>query len=138
MGPEGLTTEKPMCLQDPFELKHNVCRNLPEKGVRALRSHFEAASRILGQITPEEGLVGGINALFGMQVEVDKGEHIETSLEAVLVGENETVKKIFGNPYAKPVRLPIGAHDVEEIVTTVLQNCLLLRSKGSIQKKKRI
>ena len=129
MGPEGLTTEKPMCLQDPFELKHNVCRNLPEKGVRALRSHFEAASRILGQITPEEGLVGGINALFGMQVEVDKGEHLETSLEAVLVGENEAVKKIFGNPYAKPVRLPIGANDVEEIVTTVLQNCLLLRSK---------
>ena len=128
MGPEGLTTEKPMCLQDPFELKHNVCRNLPEKGVRALQSHFKAASQIFSQITPDERLVGGINALFGMQVEADKGEHSETSLEAVLVAQNEFVKKIFGNPYAKPASLPIGVNNVEELVTTVLKNCLLLRS----------
>ena len=129
MGPEGLTTEKPICLQDPFELKHNVCRNLPERGVRALKSYFEAASRVLGQITPQEGLVGGINALFGMKVEVDKGEHLETSLEALLVDESEAVKKIFGNPYARPARLPVGGDDLEELVTTVLQSCLLLRSK---------
>ena len=129
MGPEGLTTEKPICLQDPFELKHNVCRNLPERGVRALKSYFEAASRVLGQITPQEGLVGGINALFGMKVEVDKGEHLETSLEALLVDESEAVKKIFVNPYARPVRLPDGGDDLEELVTTVLQNCLFLRYK---------
>ena len=129
MGPEGLTTEKPMCLQDPFELTHNVCRNLPEKGVRALKSHFGVASQVLGQIRQEETLVGGINALFSMKVEVDKGEHLETSLDAVLVDENEAVKKIFGNPYARPARLPIGGDSVEQLVTTVLQNCLLLRSK---------
>ena len=129
MGPEGLTTEKPMCLQDPFELKHNVCRNLPEKGVRALKSHFGAASHVLSQIRLEEGLVGGINALFSMKVEVDEGENLETSLEAVLVGENEAIKKIFGNPHARPARLPFGGDSVEELVTNVLQNCLLLRSK---------
>ena len=26
--------DKPLCLQDPFELSHNVCKNLPEKAVR--------------------------------------------------------------------------------------------------------
>ena len=44
----------------------------------------------------------------------------------MLVAENEAVKKIFGN---KPARFSISAKDLEELVTTVLQNCLLLRSK---------
>ena len=134
MGPEGLTTEKPMCLQDPFELTHNVCRNLPEKGVRVSKSHFKAASQVLGQLMLEEakqeGLIGGINALFGMKVEEEKGECFDRSLETVLMGETEIVQKIFGNPNARPARLPGGGSDLEELVTIVLQNCLLLRDKA--------
>ena len=130
IGAEGLATEKPLCLQDPFELTHNVCRNLPEKGVALLKSHFGAASQVLEQLLSdktEEGLVGGINALFGMRVEVENIElHPDKILESVLKGESEIVQKIFGNPHAKPVRLSIGNHDLESLVNTVLAKCLLL------------
>ena len=64
IGADGLATEKPLCLQDPFELTHNVCRNLPEKGVAMLKSHFGAASQVLEQLLSDkadEGLVGGVN-----------------------------------------------------------------------------
>ena len=133
IGAEGLATEKPLCLQDPFELTHNVCRNLPEKGVAMLKSHFGAASQVLEQLLSdkaEEGLVGGINALFAMKVEVENIElHPDKSLESVLKGESEIVQKIFGNPHAKPVRLSIGNHDLESLVNTVLAKCLLLHVK---------
>ena len=133
IGAEGLATEKPLCLQDPFELTHNVCRNLPEKGVAMLKSHFGAASQVLEQLLSdkaEEGLVGGINALFGMKVEVENIElHPDKILESVLKGESEIVQKIFGNPHAKPVRLSIGNHDLESLVNTVLAKCLLLHVK---------
>ena len=133
MGAEGLATEKPLCLQDPFELTHNVCRNLPDKGVAMLKSHFGAASQVLEQLLSdkvEEGLVGGVNALFAMKVEVENIElHPDKSLESVLKGESEIVQKIFGNPHAKPVRLSIGNHDLESLVNTVLAKCLLLHVK---------
>ena len=133
IGAEGLATENPLCLQDPFELTHNVCRNLPDKGVAMLKSHFGAASQVLEQLLSdkaEEGLVGGVNALFAMEVKVENIElHPDKSLESVLKGESEIVQKIFGNPHAKPVRLSIGNHDLESLVNTVLAKCLLLHVK---------
>ena len=46
---EGLQVDKPLCLQDPFELSHNVCKNLPEKAVRRLVLYSREAAKVAQQ-----------------------------------------------------------------------------------------
>jgi hypothetical protein len=43
---DGLLTNTPVCLQDPFELTFNVCRNLTAKAVRSFTAVMGAAAEV--------------------------------------------------------------------------------------------
>ena len=135
MGADGLQTEKPMCLQDPFELRHNVCRGLPERAVRGLARYFGAAALLVARMVEgKEQVVGGLNAVFGLALE---GEEEEGGLEEVLVVLGEEVRQVFRAPVhlvlpADYMQLFAGREVVEvaaELVTTVLRDCLGLEQR---------
>jgi len=68
----GLQTDRPMCLQDPFELSHNVCRNLPDKAVKILKIYMkEAASVAANLLIPETRPLGGLKAIFDLEVNLN-------------------------------------------------------------------
>jgi len=73
MGEEdGLQIDTAICLQDPFEMSHNVCRNLHEKAAENLRRYFAAAAKIFHAMEEENEVdrpLGGLNAIFGLKVE---------------------------------------------------------------------
>ena len=124
LGPEGLQLDKPLCLQDPFELSHNVCRNLPLKAVNNLRNYFVTAGQLVNRMVegqdeelethrddPERtgllpetevlsagedksGPIGGIISIFEMTV--DKvAEDEPAGLAELLKDCSELVKEIF-------------------------------------------
>jgi len=69
----GLQTDRPMCLQDPFELSHNVCRNLPDKAVKILNIYMkEAASVAVNLLIPDARPLGGLNAIFDLEVNLNE------------------------------------------------------------------
>lgn len=84
-SPSYLQTDKPMCLQDPFELSHNVCRNLPEKAVRILAAHMREASAVATSLVSlETRPLGGLKNLFNLEVKVEdcvEENKIESLLE---------------------------------------------------------
>jgi hypothetical protein len=43
---DGLLTNTPVCLQDPFELTFNVCRNLTAKALRNFTAVMGAAAEV--------------------------------------------------------------------------------------------
>ena len=66
---DGLQLDKPLCLQDPFELSHNVCRNLPEKAVkRFLMFCREAAGLAQSCLSAEQRPSGGLCSLLKIEV----------------------------------------------------------------------
>ena len=124
LGAEGLQLDKPLCLQDPFELSHNVCRNLPLKAVNNLRNYFVTAGQLVNRmveghdkeveadrddpersdLVPETGVlsvgedksspIGGIISIFEMTV--DKvAEDEPAGLAEMLKDCSEVVKEIF-------------------------------------------
>jgi len=74
LGPEGLLLDKLICLQDPFELTFNMCRNLPERGYRTLVSLFNQMFKACSQIK-ESSCPGGFNKLLNLEIVPD--ENIE-------------------------------------------------------------
>ena len=70
---EKLKTDSPLCLQDPFELNHNVCRNLPERAVFNLIAHFAEAHKLIEKIArgDEDRPTGGLCSLFKIEVGLD-------------------------------------------------------------------
>ena len=70
---EGLQLDRPLCLQDPFELSHNVCRNLPEKAVkRFVMFCSKAASLAQNCLSPELRPSGGLCSLLKIEVNISR------------------------------------------------------------------
>ena len=68
---DGLQLDRPLCLQDPFELSHNVCRNLPEKAVkRFVMFCSEAASLAQSCLSAELRPSGGLCSLLKIEVNI--------------------------------------------------------------------
>ena len=68
---EGLQLDRPLCLQDPFELSHNVCRNLPEKAVkRFVMFCREASSLAQSCLSAELRPSGGVCSLLKIEVNI--------------------------------------------------------------------
>ena len=67
-GPDKLKLESGLCVQDPFELNHNVCRNLPDKAVLNLVACCKEMSRLLELMSTENAPSGGICSLFRIEV----------------------------------------------------------------------
>ena len=44
---DKLKLDSGLCVQDPFELSHNVCRNLPGRAVTNFKNHCAEAARVL-------------------------------------------------------------------------------------------
>ena len=66
---DGLQLDRPLCLQDPFELSHNVCRNLPEKAVRRFVAFCTEAARIAQScLSAEHRPSGGLCSLLKIEV----------------------------------------------------------------------
>ena len=66
---DGLQLDRPLCLQDPFELSHNVCRNLPEKAVRRFVVFCTEAARIAQScLSAEQRPSGGLCSLLKIEV----------------------------------------------------------------------
>lgn len=69
----GLQMDRPMCLQDPFELSHNVCRNLPDKAVKILVAYMkEAESVAVSLLSPTTKPLGGLRNMFEIEVNLDE------------------------------------------------------------------
>ena len=66
---DGLQIDKPLCLQDPFELSHNVCKNLPEKAVRRLVLFSREAAKLAQQcLSPDLRPPSGLCSLLELEV----------------------------------------------------------------------
>ena len=63
---EMLKIDSPLCVQDPFELDHNVCRNLSERAVLNFTAHFAEAHKWMEKIAhgDDDRPTGGLCALF--------------------------------------------------------------------------
>ena len=68
----GFQMDRPMCLQDPFELSHNVCRNLPDKAVKIIGAYMKEAKSVASSLlSPNTRPLGGLKTLFEMDVNLD-------------------------------------------------------------------
>ena len=86
---EGLQLDRPLCLQDPFELSHNVCRNLPEKAVkRFVMFCSEAASLARSCLSAELRPSGGLCSL--LKIEVNISCHPTTTTAAFMTVFSDT------------------------------------------------
>nr|POE94232.1 terminal uridylyltransferase cid1 [Quercus suber] len=64
------------CIEDPFELSHNVSRTVTHHGIVAIRDEFRRAKRILmsvgnGMPSPEGGLMDALNEVDGQNTAVE-------------------------------------------------------------------
>ena len=76
-----LKTDSPLCVQDPFELSHNVCRNLPEKGALNFIAHCSEALKLtktfLGRNEDKDLPPGGLCSIFHIKVNKFTSEEFE-------------------------------------------------------------
>ena len=74
-----LKTDSSLCVQDPFELSHNVCRNLPEKGALNFFAHCSEALKLTKTLVTagEESLPGGLCSLFSVNVKEFKSDDFD-------------------------------------------------------------
>merc|ERR1719334_274955 len=102
LGEGGLKVDKPMCSQDPFELTHNVCRNLPEKAVRNIISHLQEARNLMKNCIEQEA-VGGLLCLFGMDIQPLDDKIFETAIDSLLIDLHPSVHDHFQNHIRVPL-----------------------------------
>jgi len=132
LGEKGLHLDKPMCLQDPFELDHNVCKNLPDKAVIILQAYFKKAGEMAQNLTnPEKPIPGGLNQLFELTVEVPKDPERISNI-------TEIFNRVPGAKIYLGFILPTPENSIQkirDIVHTVLQDCLKLEKLvGEVEK----
>ena len=66
---ESLQLDKPLCLQDPFELSHNVCRGLPERAVKRLVLFCKEAAKLVQQcLSVDQRPSGGLCSILKLEV----------------------------------------------------------------------
>ena len=65
---DNLKIESPLCVQDPFELNHNVTRNLPEKAVKYFIAFCSEAHHLLENLDSDDRPASGICTLFNIEV----------------------------------------------------------------------
>jgi len=133
LGPTGLQTEKAICLQDPFELSHNVCRNLPDKAVKILVNHLEEASNVVNScILQETRPVGGLLNMFCMEVRVEevvKEEKINNLLKEVEISKKILFINNFNIPlnqeylswFSESVQCGVGGDDTGDKSDFILE-----------------
>lgn len=74
-----LKTDSSLCIQDPFELSHNVCRNLPEKGALNFLAHCSEALKLTKLFVSdrETSPPGGLCSLFNINVKEFKSDEFD-------------------------------------------------------------
>merc|ERR1719187_2496502 len=136
-------TGSAMCVQDPFELTHNVAKNVSQRSLKFMKVCFEEAAKLLELMRhPEQRPPGGILAIFEMEVKIPqekstrKTEESEANMagkgEKVITTERKGIKLSFSFPCAKLMdndRENNGDVDpsktrVLEIVGKVFKDCL--------------
>lgn len=67
------------CIEDPFELAHNVARTVTHPGIVAIRDEFRRAKRILNAVGTGQGLYDG--ELFAQLVEIEDLQQATQALQ---------------------------------------------------------
>ena len=90
-----LKTDSYLCVQDPFELSHNVCRNFPEKGALNFLAHCSEALQITKVLVTEHKEIppGGLCSLFNIKVKEMKS--VDFDIAEILTDLPKKLSKCF-------------------------------------------
>ena len=136
----SLKTDSSLCVQDPFELSHNVCRNLPDKGALSFQAHCSEAHKITRSFFVTEILdrpPGGICSLFNINVKEFKSDELDISkiMSDLPPNQSNYFKNSFKVSFPDTLRSDFGFNKAssqqllkcaEKIMNMIFGKCLKL------------
>lgn len=147
IGRDKLLIDKPICLQDPFELCFNVCKNLPQKALTILKCHFQEAGNLCkAMLEPQTCPSAGILSLFELEVNVpDEPEPVEEPDVALADETRDSISSFNGNV----IKIDFPAEFVQngennfqdesiKLVRRIFRDCLKFEMKKAVDIESKI
>ena len=90
----NLKLDTALCVQDPFELSHNVVRNLPERAVLLFQKFCQEAWREC-ELVKKDPSQGGICSLFKIELKLDHDKFEKVDISKILSELSPEDSKLF-------------------------------------------